>query len=43
MIQGVHSVDPVGVLISLLPQVPFALVAVAGLWYAVAARKRRAA
>jgi hypothetical protein len=42
MIQGVHSADAFGILTSLLPQVPFALVAVAGLWYAVATRKRHA-
>lgn len=40
MIQGVNHADPVGIVIALLPQVPFALVAAAGLCYAVATRRR---
>ena len=40
MIQGVNVPDALDIAIALLPQLPFAVAAVAGLWYALATRRR---
>lgn len=40
MIQGVNVPDALGIAIALLPQLPFAVAAVAGLWYALPTRPR---